>query len=152
MNVSLDAIVNDSVATFLSMAYLDGSARLALILGTGMNAALMLPIAAIAPAKFGSRPEDWYQKAQNVLMNTELSVFGGRIWPMTIWDKDLDRAHVRPGVQPLEYLVGGRYLGEIVRLILLDAVGTVGLFGGKLPELLTPPYSLETKTLADIER
>lgn len=148
----MDAIVNDSAATFLSTSYLDGSTRFALILGTGVNAALMLPIAGIAPEKFGARPKTWLQEAQNVLVNTELSGFGGGILPMTIWDKYLDETHMNPGLQPLEYLVGGRYLGEIVRLVLLDAVKTAGLFRGKLPESLTAPYSLETKTISDIER
>lgn len=145
-------IVNDSAATFLSAAYLDGSARFALVLGTGVNAALMLPLTVISPEKLGSRPESWYQKAHDVLLSTELSVFGGGIWPMTIWDKDLDRSHINPGLQPLEYLIGGRYLGEIVRLVLADTVRVASLFGSNLPELLAAPYSLETKTIAVIER
>ncbi|KAI9789561.1 MAG: hypothetical protein M1816_005968 [Peltula sp. TS41687] len=152
LNISLDAIVNDSAATFLSTAYLNSSAKTALILGTGVNAAVVLPINVIAPEKFGSRPERWYQKAKNVLVNTELSVFGGGILPMTIWDRYLNDAHPNPGVQPLEYLVGGRYLAEIVRLILLDAVGEAGLFEGKLPRSITAPYSLETETIGEIER
>ena len=144
--------MNDSIAPLLSQAYLDESAKLAFILGTGLNAAIELPLATIAPEKLGHRPVDWYEKTQTILVNTELSFFGGGTIPMTPWDEQLDQAHMKPGFQPLEYLIGGRYLGEIVRLIIADAVETAGLLDGKLPDHLSRPYSLETKTAGVIEQ
>ena len=56
-----------------------------------------------------------------------------------------------PDYQPFEYHIAGGYLGEIVRLIILEATQKAGLFGGILPSLLKTPYILDTKTLAQIE-
>lgn len=150
--MTVEAVVNDAEAALLSTTYLDEWARVALILGTGVNAALQLPLAALASEKLGSRPESWHQKAKDVPVNTELSIFGGDVLPITRWDEQLKIAHPNPGMQPLEYLVGGRYLGEIVRLILVEGVREVGLLGGCLPETIMEPYSLETRIMGDIER
>ncbi|OCK78997.1 actin-like ATPase domain-containing protein [Lepidopterella palustris CBS 459.81] len=151
LNVRMDSIVNDSSATLLSRAYEDNSTRLALILGTGTNASVHLPVSALAHSKFGKRPQSWHDKADHVVVNTELSMFGKNVLPTTRWDDYLNATHARPDFQPFEHLISGRYLGEIVRLILLDAVRTAGLFGGELPENLSEPYSLDTGTIAIIE-
>ncbi|RMX93737.1 hypothetical protein D0867_14105 [Hortaea werneckii] len=151
LNVEMKAIVNDGAATLLSQAYRDPSTRMSLILGTGMNAAVYLPVTALGPGKFGSRPATWHAAAHHVLVNTELSMFGKHVLPTTRWDDDLNAHHLLPDFQPLEYLVTGRYLGEILRLILLEAVSTAGLFGGELPQYLEDPYALDTRLLADFQ-
>jgi hexokinase len=147
----MEAIINDSTATLLSRAYRDGSTYFALILGTGFNMAVMLPVTALAPAKFGSRPQSWHDHAKHVLVNTELSMFGKGVLPTTRWDDYLNMTHAHPDYQPYEHLIGGRYLGEIVRLILVEAIETAGLFGGQLPAGFEEPYSLEAGTLAALE-
>ncbi|KAI7631539.1 hexokinase-1 [Hortaea werneckii] len=151
LNVEMKAIVNDGAATLLSQAYRDPTTRMSLILGTGMNAAVYLPITALGSGKFGSRPPSWHAAAHHVLVNTELSMFGKHVLPTTRWDDDLNAHHLLPDFQPLEYLVTGRYLGEIFRLILLEAVSTAGLFGGELPQYLDDAYSLDTRLLADFQ-
>ncbi|KAI7674180.1 hexokinase-1 [Hortaea werneckii] len=151
LNVEMKAIVNDGAATLLSQAYRDPSTRMSLILGTGMNAAVYLPVTALGPGKFGSRPATWHAAAHHVLVNTELSMFGKTVLPTTRWDDDLNAHHLLPDFQPLEYLVTGRYLGEILRLILLEAVSTAGLFSGELPQHLEDPYALDTRLLADFQ-
>lgn len=151
VNVEMRAIVNDGSATLVSQAYRDPTARMSLILGTGMNAAVYLPTSALSREKFGDRPDSWFNSAQHVLVNTELSMFGKHILPVTRWDDALNAAHRLPDFQPLEYLCTGRYLGEIVRLILLEAIATAGIFAGQIPEHLTEPYSLETRIVAAFE-
>ncbi|EMC92677.1 hypothetical protein BAUCODRAFT_37578 [Baudoinia panamericana UAMH 10762] len=148
LNVDLMAIVNDGAATLLAQAYRNPSTRMSLILGTGTNAAVILPVTAIGGGKWGERPDSWHAAAKQVLVNTELSMFGKRIFPRTRWDDELNNKHMLPDFQPLEYLVAGRYLGEIARLILVEAVTTVGLFDGQMPAKLSEPYSLEARTLA----
>ena len=147
----MDSIVNDASATLLSRAYEDDSTRLALILGTGTNAAVHLPVSALAHSKFGDRPQSWHDKADHVLVNTELSMFGKNILPTTRWDDYLNITHTRPDFQPFEHLISGRYLGEIIRLILLEAIGTAGLFNGEIPDKFSEPYSLDTGIIAVIE-
>ena len=152
LNVHLNAIVNDSSATLLSKAYSDPTTRFALILGTGVNAAIHLPVHTFAPPKFGTRPEEWHRCAEHVIVNTELSMFGAGILPSTIWDDELRSVHPNPTFQPLEHFVSGGYLGEIVRLVLVDGIQTAGLFGGVVPPTLRESYSLETETISYMER
>ncbi|KAI4131057.1 MAG: hypothetical protein LQ341_006396 [Variospora aurantia] len=151
LNIRLDAIVNDSSAAVLSRAYIDPSTRLAIILGTGMNAAIHLPISSLHSSKFGLRQLPSTLDTTHVLVNTELSMFGKRAFPTTRWDEYLNAQHMLPDFQPMEYLLAGGYLGEIVRLIILEATETANLFGGILPFKLSRPYSLETRALAAIE-
>ncbi|KAF2236741.1 actin-like ATPase domain-containing protein [Viridothelium virens] len=151
LNVRMEAIVNDSTATLLSRAYQDNTTRMALILGTGTNAAIHLPTTALARAKFGERPQSWHDKADHVLVNTEFSVFGKNILPTTRWDDYLNITHMHPDFQPFEHLISGRYLGEIVRLIMLEATQSAGLFDGHMPESLLQPYNLDTGILAAFE-
>jgi hexokinase len=113
--------------------------------------AVVLPVSALARSKFGKRPQSWHDQATHVLVNTELSMFGKDILPTTRWDDYLNMTHMRPDFQPLEYLISGRYLGEITRLILLEAIQTKGLFGGRFPEHFLEPYAFETSTMAAIQ-
>lgn len=151
LNVRLDAIINDGAATLLTRAYEDPATRLALILGTGTNMAAILPVTALARSKFGKRPQSWHDQARHVLVNTEFSMFGKDVLPTTRWDDHLNMMHMRPDFQPLEYLIGGRYMGEITRLILLEAIQTKGLFDGQFPEHFLEPYALETSIMAAIQ-
>lgn len=152
VNVRIEAIVNDSSATLLSQAYLDSSTSMGLIVGTGTNAAIHLPTCSLALKKFGIRNPAWYSGAEKVITNTELSMFGKGILPETRWDEVLNAAHPLPDFQPLEYMTTGRYLGEILRLIIVEAVDTCGLFDGILPQALNDPYTLETLILAKLEQ
>jgi hexokinase len=151
LNVQLNAIVNDSSATLLSKAYHDPTTRFALILGTGVNAAVHLPVHIFSPPKFGVRPSEWHDSAKHVIVNTELSTFGDGILPFTKYDKLLLSTHLLPDFQPLEYFVSGGYLGEITRLVLIDGIQNAGLFGGIIPPSLRETYSLETETVSRIE-
>ncbi|KAK8085042.1 Hexokinase [Apiospora hydei] len=151
LNVQLGAIVNDGSATLLSQAYVHSSTRFGLILGTGTNIAVHLPVSAFGRGKFGNRPETWFDSASHVIVNTELGMFGKDILPMTRWDKLLSAAHPRPEFQPLEHFVAGFYLGEICRFALIEAIEETGLLGGVVPPSLEKPYSLDTATLSRIE-
>ena len=149
--VEMRAIVNDGSATLLAKAYRDPSTRMSLILGTGTNASVFLPTAALSRDKFGARPDKWFAAAERVLVNTEMSMLGRHILPTTRWDDELNTRHRLPDFQPLEYLITGRYLGEIVRLIIVDAVASVDLFDGQLPTGLDEAYALDTRLLAAFE-
>ncbi|PYH43423.1 putative hexokinase [Aspergillus saccharolyticus JOP 1030-1] len=151
LNVEVDAIVNDSSATLLSHAYLDPAARMSLILGTGTNVAIHFPVHQVGLTKFGTRPPGWFDYAKHVIINSEMSMFGGGVLPMSRWDEILNSTHLRPDYQPLEYMITGRYLGEIVRLIIVEAVETAQLFGGNLPHSMRDAYSFDTSIIAYIE-
>lgn len=150
LNVQLNAIVNDSSATLISKAYFDSTTRFGLILGTGVNAAVHLPVHIFSPSKFGVRPSTWHDSAKHVIVNTELSTFGTGILPFTKYDKLLLSTHLLPDFQPLEYFVAGGYLGEIARLVLVDGIQNAGLFGGIVPPSLEETYTLDTETISRI--
>ena len=78
-------------------------------------------------------------------------MFGKGILPETRWDELLNRCCAMPDFQPLEYMTTGRYLGEVLRLIVSEAVETTQLFDGVIPENLLDAYSLDTIVLARLE-
>jgi len=151
LKVRLASIINDSTATLLSQAYTHAETRFGLILGTGTNIAVHLPVFALSRFKYGSRAEGWFESASHVIVNTELGMFGHDILPMTRWDEQLNARHPRPEFQPLEHFLSGYYLGEICRLAIVEAVETAGLLGGQLPPSLVEPYSLDTEIVSRME-
>lgn len=151
LNVKLRAILNDSSACLLSRAYSHSSTRFGLILGTGVNIAAYMPVSTMGLDKFGVRPDGWFDEAKHVIVNTELGMFGTDILPVTRWDAQLLKDHPRPDFQPLEHMVSGMYLGEIVRLVMVEAIETCGLLGGILPSSLKTNYALGTDTISMIE-
>ncbi len=151
LNVQLETVINDSSATLLAQSYVDSSARISLIVGTGVNSAIHLPTSSLSRSKFGDRARQWFDSAECVIVNTELSLFGKEFLPYTRWDEALNCCHPQPDFQPLEYRVGGLYLGELVRLICVEAIRSAGLFRSCMPERFGDPYSLDTKLLAVIE-
>lgn len=78
-------------------------------------------------------------------------MFGKKAYPTTRWDQIVNSNHLMPDYQPMEYLVAGAYMGELVRLIMLEATKTVGLFGGKMPPSLSTHYTLDARILAAVE-
>jgi len=152
LDVRMQALINDGSATLLSRAYCDPATRFGLILGTGTNMSVILPVDCIHPAKFGQRPAKWHQEAKRVLVNTEFSLFGKGVLPMTKWDHHINDTHSLPDFQPFEHLIGGGYLGEIARLVLHDATQRFGLFGGVWDTRYLKPYSLSTQSIAKIEQ
>lgn len=151
LSVRVNAIVNDSSATLLSQAYVDSATTISLILGTGTNAAVYLPVGLLSERKFGARDPAWFQQAKNVIVNTEVSMFGKHVLPITRWDEALNEQHICPDFQPLEYMTTGRYLGEIFRLVIAEAVETCHIFEGVMPEMIQDSYTLDTALLAAIE-
>jgi hexokinase len=153
LSVSLRALMNDADAALFSQAYTHAGTRMGLILGTGANVSCYLPVASIrAPGKFGAREAAWFAAASHVLVNTELDCCGGDgVMPETRWDNALRRVHPRPDFQPFEYYTSGRYLGEICRLVLVEAITKAGAFGGAVPPTLEAAYSLDTEVLTAFE-
>ncbi|KAI9679306.1 MAG: hypothetical protein M1817_005326 [Caeruleum heppii] len=156
----ITAIVNDAVATLASGAYLlqtDPMRRvaMALVLGTGTNAAIPMGSGDLGPRK---RKRCYVPMATSkdaiVTVNTEWSISGSaaplhEIGFVTRWDKDMDTASDAPGFQPLEYMTAGRYLGELFRIIVLDGLTTeIGIAVDDLPYQLRERFSISTTWLA----
>lgn len=126
------AIANDAVATLVSLCYHVrsepiGRVALGVILATGSNAAIPLEVRRLGPAKqqdivkFGSS----LTPGSSAIINTEWTLYGTgppfeKFGFVTKWDKIISESAERPGFQPFEYMTAGRYLGELVRLVILE--------------------------------
>ena len=155
--LKIAAISNDAVATFLSLSYstratLQSKTAIGLILGTGCNAAVCLKLEALGTSK---RPSDWTTTDHAMLViNTEWTLRGTtpalcEVGLITRWDKALDEESHNPGFQPFEYMTAGSYLGEVVRLVLVDTyLNFMHIDRTRLPSTLLQRQALTTPFLA----
>lgn len=154
------AITNDTIATLCSLAYsvksLPNSRVVAgLIVGTGCNATVPLKFDALGKAK-SERIRGKVPAAAETVVNTEFTI-AGACGPLEIittkWDRTLDKSTARPGFQPLEYMTGGRYIGELVRVIFFDYMTTThkpAVLAASLPAMIVHNYSLTTTFVSAI--
>ncbi|SLM39465.1 hexokinase family protein [Lasallia pustulata] len=161
--VKIAAITNDTVATLASLAYSVKSephsrVAMGLIVGTGCNATIPMKLEALHPSK--RTCHSLLKKPRPIehetIINTEWTI-NGAVGPLrdldlvTRWDMLLDKATDAPGFQPFEYMVAGRYLGELVRLMFVDWLTRGrGVSRATLPALLGRRNALTTTFLATI--
>ncbi|XP_035998715.1 hexokinase-2 [Fundulus heteroclitus] len=139
------AMVNDTVGTMMSCGYRDQSCEIGMIIGTGTNACYMEEMKNVKRVE----GEDG-----RMCINTEWGGFGddGALSDIhTQADKEVDKTSINPGVHIFEKMISGMYLGEIVRLVLLDLTKEKLLFKGEVSEALTTPGKFETKFISEIE-
>ncbi|KAL1643665.1 hypothetical protein SLS58_004680 [Diplodia intermedia] len=157
------AITNDTVATYASLAYsikVSSNSRvvMGLVVGTGTNATVPMTVDSLGSFKthFLDLPAGTSPQNAKVVVNTEWSVCGTerplkKLQVPTIWDAELDRACDAPGFQPVEYMTAGRYLGELVRLVLIQLLPEhCGGAKEDLPPAMLRRNSLSTKFLATV--
>ena len=128
-----------------------------LIVGTGSNAAILMDLNGISASKQNSiqLPQIMDSEHTRIVINTEWSI-KGTIAPVreagliTKWDEQLDHETDDPGFMPFEYMTGGRYLGEIVRLFLFDYFVQQGARKETLPPQLCKRGGLHTNYLSDV--
>ena len=109
----MNVLANDTEATLLWHAFKNPSTSISLILGTGLNVAAMLPTSAFPLHKLGERSKEWLQNAKVILVNTEISMLGADVLPITRADRALDAASSAPGFQPLEQLTAADILEKL---------------------------------------
>ncbi|XP_067879254.1 hexokinase-4 isoform X2 [Heterodontus francisci] len=87
-------------------------------------------------------------------VNTEWGGFGdtGELEEFRLeYDCVIDETSNNPGYQLFEKIIGGKYMGELTRLVLLKLVNQNLLFNGEASQLLKTQGSFETKFLSQIE-
>ncbi|RFU75436.1 n-acetylglucosamine-6-phosphate deacetylase [Trichoderma arundinaceum] len=157
--ITIEAIINDTVAGLLAGNHAESSVSMSVVLGTGLNAAVNVPISKLSLKKMEFYPREWMQASKHVLVNTELSLLGAAIFPRTVWDLAL--LDTLPSVacfQPFEFFCSGYYIGEIVRQIIVWATHSKCLFTNHVPHKLLQPFSfpatlvslMESDTTADL--
>jgi hexokinase len=147
--IRVTALLNDAVATLLSHAFIRPTTRMGLICGTGTNATCLCPTEYLSEEKYhhdGTRAWEEF-----VLVNTECSMFGKDLLPVTEYDRIVDLGSGMPGFQPFEMMVSGRYMGEIVRLVCLDGICQGAWSFNTIPEGWDTKRALQTATCSMVE-
>ncbi|VAH79585.1 unnamed protein product [Triticum turgidum subsp. durum] len=136
--MKVSTLVNDTVGTLAAGRYVDNDTMVAVILGTGTNAAYI---------EHGDAIPKWHAplpKSGDMVINMEWGNFKSAHLPLTEFDQALDAESLNPGEQIYEKLTSGMYMGEIVRRILLQMAQEAALFGDNIPPKLETPYVLKT--------
>ena len=119
--VKVAALVNDTVGTLMARSYTSPGKTGALlggIFGTGTNGAYIEKLGNIKKPLEG----EYDKTTGEMVLNTEWGSFDNQlnVLPNTSYDIQLDKESVNPGIQMFEKRVSGMFLGEILRLILVD--------------------------------
>lgn len=119
--VKVAALVNDTVGTLMARSYTSPgktSTLLGAIFGTGTNGAYVEKVKNIKKPVEG----DYDKSTGDMVVNTEWGSFDNQlnVLPNTSYDIELDKKSVNPGIQMFEKRVSGMFLGEIVRLVIVD--------------------------------
>ncbi|KAH0515877.1 Glucokinase [Microtus ochrogaster] len=140
------AMVNDTVATMISCYYEDHRCEVGMIVGTGCNACYMEEMQNVELVEGDEG---------RMCVNTEWGAFGdsGELDEFLLeYDRMVDESSANPGQQLYEKLIGGKYMGELVRLVLLKLVDENLLFRGEASEQLRTRGAFETRFVSQVER
>ncbi|KAI7907719.1 hexokinase-domain-containing protein [Cokeromyces recurvatus] len=148
--VIVKAAVNGASGCLLAHSYRSLDTLLACTVSTGTNAAYWEKIDDIEKiSNKAKNPE------QEMIINTEWGSFGdtkSETIPHTFYDIRVNRQSVNPGVHVYEKMCAGLYLGEIVRLILVDFTDRRLLFDAQYSSDLNKAYNFESAYMSAIER
>lgn len=151
--VKLTALINDTTGTLIASHYVKPRTKIAVILGTGCNAAYMEKVKNIPKIKhLGLLEED---PEAEIAINCEWGAFDSfdhQHLPRTKYDQVVDEESNKPHEQAFEKLISGRYLGEIMRVILCELIDEGVLFLGQETYKLEKPYGFETAHLSLMEK
>ncbi|XP_047437691.1 hexokinase HKDC1-like [Mugil cephalus] len=162
-DLDIVAIINDTVGTMVSCAYEDPQCEVGLIVGSGTNVCYMEELNNVEKIKpscpsEGAEDRDEGEKDEanisQMCINTEwgsLGDDGSMDDIITRYDIEMDQNSLNPGKQRFEKLIGGMYLGEIVRQLLLDLTRGGLLFRGRVTDALKTPGIFQTPYLSQIE-
>ena len=156
--LKITVMTNDTISTLASLAYSvcalpNTRVVMGLIVGAGCNSAVPMKLTDLQEAKTRHIREK-YPDAVESIVSTEWTLKGAtapleELEVVTKWDSELEAHSTRPGFQPLEYMVGGRYIGELVRIICYDWFhGAKAVPRSSLPIKLVEEYTLTTDFLS----
>jgi len=134
-NVKIVALANDTVGTLQAQAALDPDCGMGVILGTGFNIAVR-----VASRRITKGVNAYAGKS--MIINMESGNFDKAL-PATLYDRQLDRDSGNAKHQLAEKMISGKYLPQLVRLVVLDLVKKENLFGGRIPSVFADKESFK---------
>ncbi|XP_058402488.1 hexokinase-3 isoform X3 [Diceros bicornis minor] len=144
-SIDVVAVVNDTVGTMMGCEPGVGPCEVGLVVDTGTNACYMEEARHVAVLD---------EDRGRVCVSVEWGSFGddGALGPvLTTFDCALDRESLNPGAQRFEKMIGGLYLGELVRLVLAHLAQCGVLFGGCASPALLSRGSILLEHVAEME-
>ena len=148
--VKVVAVLNDTTGTLIQGSTLDSNTAIGLILGTGSNACYL---------ERADRVEHWETERhgeREVIIDIEWGAFGDNgvlDFIKTDYDRENDANSLIVNSFTFEKYISGKYLGEIVRLVLARLTKEGLLFRGEhTPGSLLIPGNLTTDLVSDIEQ
>lgn len=150
--VEVTALINDTTGTLVASMYSHPDTIMGLIFGTGVNGAYY-DLAQSIPKLDGLLPDDIDQHGTPMAINCEYGAFDNEhfILPRTKYDVIIDKESPRPGQQAYEKMIAGYYLGEVLRLILLEWFDGDLIFKGEDFTALHKPFAMDTSFPSKIE-
>uniref|UniRef100_A0A452S8R8 Hexokinase-3 n=1 Tax=Ursus americanus TaxID=9643 RepID=A0A452S8R8_URSAM len=145
-SIDVVAVVNDTVGTMMGCEPGVGPCEIGLVVDTGTNACYMEEARHVAVLD---------EDRGRVCISVEWGSFSddGVLGPvLTTFDHALDRESLNPGAQRwFEKMIGGLYLGELVRLVLAHLAQRGVLFGGCTSPALLSRGSILLDHVAEME-
>ncbi|XP_070649403.1 hexokinase-3 isoform X4 [Bos indicus] len=144
-SIDVVAVVNDTVGTMMGCEPGVGPCEVGLVVDTGTNACYMEEARHVAVLD---------EDRGRVCISIEWGSFSdeGALGPVqTIFDHTLDHESLNPGAQRFEKMIGGLYLGELVRLVLVHLAQRGVLFGGHTSPVLRSQGSILLEHVAEME-
>lgn len=148
-HVEVLAVLNDTTGTLIQGAVLDKKTAVALILGTGSNACYM---------ERADRVQHWEGQRhgeKQVIIDIEWGAFGDNgvlDFIKTDYDRKVDDNSLITNSFTFEKYISGKYLGEIVRVIVVKLVEDCVLFGGTASDALLTSGAFTTSFVSLIEQ
>lgn len=136
--IKVVAVVNDTTGTMMSCDASAGPCEVGLVVDAGTNSCFMaearhVEVVEESEGRMGVVTE-WGSFGDNGALNDVLSPY----------DHQLDQASLNPGRERFEKMIGGLYLGEIVRHSLTE------LFSGRTTPALLTKGSVQTQDILEI--
>ena len=145
INCKIVAVVNDTVATLISCVLADPSCKIGLIVGNGCNACYMEDSCNVPGAR---------DNEGQMCINMEWGSFGnnGALEEFrNEYDRDIDLTSNNPNRRVYEKMICGRYMGELVRLVICKLVNEGAIFNGQTSSRLEEKGSFLTPFVYQIE-
>ncbi|KAJ1857630.1 Hexokinase-3 [Coemansia sp. RSA 1822] len=145
LNVHVTAITRGAVSALVA-SRIKKSTRVAAVFDGGVDVAYVEQLGQVSKLRVSDET-----KSSLVAIDTDIGNFGSRYnaLPVTMWDRRVDRESNNSG-RVFEKLVGGRYLGELVRNLIVDMIDQRLLFTKCNVQEISVPYSLHTAYMGPI--
>lgn len=149
--IEIVALINDTVGTLVASYYTDPETKMGVIFGTGVNGAFYDVVSDIE--KLEGKLADDIPRDSPMAINCEYGSFDNEhlVLPRTKYDVDVDEQSPRPGQQAFEKMTSGYYLGELLRMVLIDLNKKGLMLKGQDLTKLSKPYIMDTSYPARIE-